>query len=165
MPHDRVGAEPLRWQPTPREEFAYAMGRCADLALALQRRLNWPMVAIMEPDHEEQSYGNDWHRPVHVMLRGPEGRVLDIVGLRSVKEVGTWARGFVDDPAVMKDWWVTDYPVDRVSIREWIKEGYLQRPTPDETRDAQAVAARMVRALHLRPSPKEASPGPSPKFQ
>lgn len=55
-------------------------GGCAALAIAIHNITRLPIVALIEPAGETE-------RAVHVMIKAPDGRYLDINGLHTYAEV------------------------------------------------------------------------------
>lgn len=70
-PHGPLGEKKGIW---------YTEGDCWALALALHRMTGWPMTALGYADEDSTPYSErGW---VHVVVRAPDDRLLDVRGLR-----------------------------------------------------------------------------------
>lgn len=74
----------------------FTAGACGAIALALHDRFGWPLIAITEADnvHEGIAGGGS---SVHYMVRVPDGRLLDILGLHTDEEALEEWGGHTDD--------------------------------------------------------------------
>lgn len=79
--------------------IAFTRGDCHVLAAALNRRTGWPIYAFSDRVNDP-SY--------HAFVLLPDGRALDVLGVRSVEMVRAWVRshpgGANAGPAVATDW-------------------------------------------------------------
>jgi hypothetical protein len=67
--------------------LVFTGGQCHALALALQRRTGWPLVAVDETTGV----------CVHICVRRPDGLLLDVTGAHTVEELITARGGTVRD--------------------------------------------------------------------
>lgn len=127
-------AEGASWKPSDREVFDFMYGGCGSLALAVQRLTGLPMVALLEPDGENAC-------PVHVMNRLPDGRYLDINGVRTLQEIFDDLRE-QHDIQNTADMWLTK--ANPALLRAWTQDGYFDAPSASLTREAKEIARRLV---------------------
>jgi hypothetical protein len=128
------------WSPTEREIGVFLYGGCAALALAIQKRIGLPLVALVEPDGENDN-------AVHVMAKAPNGRYLDIGGLRTYKEV--LADLCDNHQCNTADWSLVS--VSPVYLKLCIKDGIFDPISPGLAKEANEVAARLITAYGIMP--------------
>jgi hypothetical protein len=136
---ERSGAARLSeaWHPSERDIGTFMYGGCAALALALHNATKLPMVALVEPEGEDE-------HPVHIMLKYGD-RYLDINGLRTYQEVIADCR---DEHECTTDQWSLISATPRL-IQLWTHEGYLD-PVHSETAKAiPQIVQRMIAAYDL----------------
>lgn len=93
----------------------YTEGDCWALALALHRTTGWPMVALGYEDEETTPYQErGW---VHVVVRTPDDRLLDVRGIR-------------DEEACAREFLWSNYSFFEVTARELLLDF-----EPDDPRD------------------------------
>jgi hypothetical protein len=129
----------VAWHPSQREIGIFMYGGCGALALAVQKLTGMPLVALVEPDGENE-------RPVHVMVKLPDGRYLDINGAQTYEEITTELR---DEH---------ECDTDRLSLihasplllKLWVTDGYFDPVSPQLAREARMVAAKICSILGLK---------------
>lgn len=121
------------WQPSQRETFAFMYGGCAALALALHKLTGSPMVALIEPDGENE-------RPVHVMVKTGD-RYLDISGLRTYDEI--LADCHDEHACENTETWSLVSATPKL-LNLWIKDGYFDPISRHLSIEAKNVAERLV---------------------
>lgn len=105
-PHGPLGEKKDIW---------YTEGDCWALALALHRKTGWPMVALGYEDEESTPYTErGW---VHVVVRTPDDRLLDVRGVR-------------DEESCAREFLWSNYSFFEVTARELLLDF-----EPDDPRD------------------------------
>lgn len=132
--------ESHEWAPSEDEIDYFCYGGCNALSLALNRLTGLQMVALMEPSDEHGQ------TPVHMMNAMPDGRFVDVYGVRSYDEV---IRSCTEEHGcrLARYWDLID--VSEKTLRSFIRQGMLDRISPRTSAAAKAMAKRIVIAFDL----------------
>jgi hypothetical protein len=114
------------------------LGHCHELALAIHEATGLPLVAIEEP------IGHRLWRVAHVAVQVPDGKLLDVCGIRSLDELLLECReaGGCDTTGWRR------VAVTRGYVDACVEDGYLPGVEPGLA-EAREVAAALLEALCL----------------
>ena len=130
--------EAAAWRPTEREIGVFMGGGCAALALAIHKMTGLPLVALVEPDGENEN-------PVHVMAKLADGRYLDVNGARTYDEILADCRE--EHECTTGNWSLVS--ASPLYLKLCIKDGIFDPITATLAAEARKVAARLAAAYGL----------------
>lgn len=108
-------------------EYAFSQGQCHALALAIQKQTGWKAYIA----------GQDWDAEMHVAVKTPDGRYLDIRGLHEGPSA-SWQATEIRELRPDEDWKAIGYLPPNVKAAEPFARTLLAEYVPAER---EAIAA------------------------